>query len=62
MGVANADGEPAPFHLCFEIEHAKHLHDIGRDSVLLLDDSDVAKAQGFNQRLDDGVMWHRFMG
>jgi hypothetical protein len=37
------------------------LHAIGGDSVLL-NDTDLAKAQGFNQGLDDGVMRHRFCG
>jgi hypothetical protein len=33
--------------LCFEIKHAEHLHAIRRDSVFLLDNSDVTKAEGF---------------
>jgi hypothetical protein len=33
----------------------------GGDSVFLLDDSDVAKALGFNQSLDNGVMRQRLV-
>jgi hypothetical protein len=48
--------------LCSEVKHAKHLHAVRRDSVFLLDNSDVTKAEGLNQHLDDGVMRHGFVG
>lgn len=60
--VSNADREAAPLHLGFQIEHTKHFRAIRRYSVFLLDDSNVAKAQGFDQGLDDCVMRHRFVG
>jgi hypothetical protein len=62
VGVSNADREAAPLHLGFEIEHAKHLRAVRGYSIFLLYNSNVAKAQGFDQGLNDRVMWHRFVG
>jgi hypothetical protein len=60
--VADAYREPASFHLSLEIEHAKHLHAVERDRVFLIHHADVAKAEGFNQRLNNDVMGHGSVG
>ena len=59
VGVAQADGEAAPLHLHIEVENPKGLHAVRRDCVLVVDDSDVAKAKRFDQRLHDLVVWDR---
>src|SRR6266852_4981781 len=52
----------ASFHLGLKVEHTKHLHAVERDRVLLIHYADVAKAEGFNQCLNDDVMGHWIMG
>ncbi|PYV97235.1 MAG: hypothetical protein DMG89_15410 [Acidobacteria bacterium] len=60
--VADANREPASFHLGLKVEHAKHFHAVERDCILFIHHADVAKAEGFNQCLNDDVMGHRFVG
>src|ERR1700685_1110505 len=43
VGVTQADGETAPCHLGFEVEHPKGFHAVWRDRGLIVDASDVAK-------------------
>jgi hypothetical protein len=56
MGIAQTDRKSETFYFGCKIEHAEHLHPIGRYRVLVVDDSDVAEAEGFDQGLDDLVM------
>src|SRR6266853_4155012 len=46
MRVAKTDGEAASFHFSCEIEDAEDLHAIRRHRVFIMDDSNVAKAEG----------------
>ena len=62
MRVPDADREPASFHLGFEIKDTEHLHAVERHGIFFVHHTDVAKAEGFNQRLNDRVMRHWFMG
>src|SRR5579864_5971759 len=61
MRVAQPDRKSATLHFGCEIEHAEHLHAVRRDCILIMDDSDMAKTEGFNQCLHDLVMWDRAM-
>jgi hypothetical protein len=54
--VANADREAASFHLGLQIENSKHLHAVVGSGIFFIHHCDVAKAQGFNQRLNNLVM------
>ncbi len=62
MGVANADREAASLHLGLQIENSKNLHAIVGSGIFFVHHGDVAKAQGFNQRLNDLVMRDRPVG
>jgi hypothetical protein len=44
MRVPNTNRKSTTHHLSFEIEDAEHLHSMGRDRVLFIDYSDMAKA------------------
>jgi len=60
--VPDANREPAAFHLGLKVEYTKYLHAVERDRIFFIHHADVAKTQGFNQRLNDDVMGHWFMG
>jgi hypothetical protein len=45
-----------------KVEHAKHPHAVERDRILFIHHTDVAKAEGFNQGLNDDVMGHWLVG
>lgn len=54
--VANADRETAAIHLGFKIENSKHLHAVIGSGIFFVHHGDVAKAQGFNQCLNNLVV------
>lgn len=62
MGIPQADGETASFHLGCEIENAEPFHAVRRDCILVVYDSDVAKSESLNQRLDNLVMRYWTVG
>jgi hypothetical protein len=59
MGIMEADGKTASFHLGFEVENPKGLHAIRRHCVLVVDDSDVPKPESLDQGLYDLVVCDR---
>src|SRR5260370_23789989 len=44
VGVAQANGEAASFHLACEIENAEDFHPVRRHRILIMDDADLTKA------------------
>ena len=54
--IPDANCEPTPIKAGFQVEHAEHLHAVGRDGVLVANDADVSKAQRFNESLDNLVV------
>jgi hypothetical protein len=53
LGIAQTDGEATSFHFGCKIEHAEHFHPIRRYRIFVVDDSDVAKPERFDQCTDD---------
>lgn len=45
-----------------KVKHPKHLHAVERDCILFVHHTDMAKAEGFGQRLNDDVMGHWLVG
>ncbi len=59
VAVANTDGKATALHAGVEVKDAEHLHAVLGNGVLLGNHTDVAKAQGLDQSLDDLGMRHR---
>src|ERR1700688_1273970 len=51
--------QTAPCHLGFEVENPKGFHAVWRDRILVVNDTDVAKAKRLDQCLHDLVMRDR---
>ncbi len=62
MRVADTDRKAASFHLGCEVQHAEHLHSIGRNGIFLGYDSDLSETQGLNQGFDNRMVCNRFVG
>jgi hypothetical protein len=61
MAVAQAYGEPAALEAGAEVHHPEHLHAVRRHGVFFPHHANLAKAEGFDQLLDDGDMWNWFV-
>jgi hypothetical protein len=60
--IVFADREPTLIHSCLSVEDPEHLHAIERDCVFFIHHSNVAKAEGLNQGLNDDLMRHGLVG
>lgn len=62
MRVAETNGKTTSLHLGCQIEDTERFHAVRRDCVLVVNDSDVAKAERLDQCLHDLMVRDRAVG